>query len=155
MQKHRLGGSKVYKKNDREQLSFEEFMHPFGGKLLADNRWVKAAKLMPWDIIEDIYEISISPNEGRPAIRARIAFGALYIKEQENLTDERTVEYIAENPYMQYFLGLPEFKSKHLFDPSMMVHFRKRFNDEAMKIIKEALYKNIHLKKEDDGTETD
>ncbi|MHB1152684.1 MAG: transposase [Eubacteriales bacterium] len=59
------------------------------------------------------------------------------------MTDERTVEYIAENPYMQYFLGLPEFKSAPLFDPSMMLHFRKRFNDEAMKIIKEALYINM------------
>jgi hypothetical protein len=37
----------VYKRADREQLSFEEFMLPFGGKLPADNRWVKIAKLMP------------------------------------------------------------------------------------------------------------
>lgn len=139
----------MYKKIDREQLSFEEFILPFGGKLLADNRWVKIAKLMPWDIIEDIYEKSFSPSEGRTSINARIAFGAIYIKEQENLVDERTVEYIAENPYMQYFLGLPEFKSTPLFDSSMMVHFRKRFNVEAMKKINEALYKNIHSKKDD------
>ena len=88
-------------------MSFEEFMLPFGGKLLTDNRWVKAAKIMPWDVIEDIYEKSFSVSEGRPSISSRIAYGAIYIKEQENLNDERTVEYIAENPYMQYFLGLP------------------------------------------------
>ena len=36
---------------------------------------------------------------------------------------------------MQYFVGLHEFHSKPLFDPSMMVHFRKRFPvEEAAKI---------------------
>ena len=60
-------------------------------------------------------------------LSARIAFGAIHIKEHENLTDERTVEYIAGNPYMQYFLGLHEYTDTPLFDPSMMVHFRKRF----------------------------
>jgi transposase, IS5 family len=139
----------MYKKTDREQLSFEEFMLPFGGKLLAENRWVETAKLMPWDVIEDIYEKSFSPSEGRPSIKARIAFGSIYIKEQESFVDERTVEHIAENPYMQYFLGLPEFRSTPLFDSSMMVHFRKRFNAEAMKKINEALYKNMHSKKDD------
>ncbi len=127
-------------------------MLPFGGKLLTDNRWVKAAKIMPWDVIEDIYEKSFSVSEGRPSISSRIAYGAIYIKEQENLTDERTVEYIAENPYMQYFLGLPEFKAEPLFDSSMMVHFRKRFNAEAINTINEALYKNTHPKKDDDNT---
>ncbi len=36
---------------------------------------------------------------------------------------------------MQYFLGLHEFHSEPLFDPSMLVHFRKRFPvEEAAKI---------------------
>jgi hypothetical protein len=61
---------------------------------------------MPWDMIEDIYIESMSLDDGAPAISARIAFGANFIKENENLTDGRTVEYIAENPYAQYFLGL-------------------------------------------------
>ena len=69
----------------------------------------------------------MSQENGAAALNARIAFGAIYIKENENLTDERTVAYIAENPYMQYFLGLHEYTDQPLFDSSMMVHFRKRF----------------------------
>ena len=42
---------------------------------------------------EELYEKSFSESEGRPPIQALIAYGAIYIKEQENLTDERTVEY--------------------------------------------------------------
>lgn len=60
----------------------------------------------------------------------RIAFGALIIKERLGITDEETVEQIAENPYLQYFLGLHEYREKPLFNPSMMVHFRSRFGEE-------------------------
>ena len=67
-------------------------------------------------------------DAGAPAISSRIAFGAQFIKESENLTDERTVEYTAENPYMQYFLGLREYRDTPLFDSSLMAHFRRRFH---------------------------
>jgi hypothetical protein len=36
------------------------------------------------------------------------------------------IAQIRENPFLQYFLGLHEYLRKDLFDPSMMVHFRKR-----------------------------
>lgn len=38
---------------------------------------------------------------------------------------------------MQYFLGLQEFRTEALFDPSMMVHFRKRFPVEQVAKINE------------------
>ena len=81
------------------------------------------SRMMPWEYIEDIYAESMCPDNGARAFSARIALGAICIKEHENLTDERTVEYIVENPYMQYFLGLHEYKATPLFDSSMMVHF--------------------------------
>ena len=118
----------------------EDFILPFGGKLSAENRWVKLASIMPWDYIEDVYIESMSAANGAPAISARIAFGANFIKENENLTDERTVEYIAENPYAQYFLGLREFRSEALFDPSLMVHFRKRFSAEQLDEINRRMF---------------
>ena len=130
----------MYRKIDQNQLTLEEFNIPFGNRLSADNRWVKMAKIMPWELIEELYAKSFSESEGRPPIPARIAYGAIYIKEQENLTDERTVEYLAENPYAQYFVGLKEFRTELLFDSSMMVHFRKRFGSEAIKQINEAIY---------------
>ena len=117
----------MYRKRDRNQQTLDDFILPFGGKLKADNRWVKMAGMMPWDFIEDIYLESMSEEKGAAALSARIAFGAIQIKEHENLTDERTLEYITENPYMQYFLGLHEYRDTPLFDASMMVHFRKRF----------------------------
>lgn len=125
----------MYIASDKDQLSIDEFFMPFGGKLLKSNRWVKLAAMMPWDEIERIYLKSFDSDRGRPAIPSRIAFGAIFIKEYDSLTDAGTVSAIAENPYMQYFLGLHEFQSAPLFDSSMMVHFRKRFPvEEAARI---------------------
>ena len=108
-------------------MTLEGFYAPFAEKLSTDNRWVKLSDKMPWDIIEAEYLKNIQPEKGRPSISSGIAFGACFIRNAENITDERTVLAIAENPYMQYFLGLKEFDPEPLFDPSMMVHFRKRF----------------------------
>ena len=117
----------MYKKENSAQMTLEGFYAPFTERLSPDNRWVKLSDKMPWDIIEEEYLKNIQPEKGRPSISSRIAFGACFIRSAENITDERTVQAIAENLYMQYFLGLKEFDPEPLFDPSMMVHFRKRF----------------------------
>ena len=149
-------GCRMYRKIDQNQLTMEEFNIPFGDRLRAENRWVKMARIMPWEMIEELYSKSFSESEGRPSIPSRIAYGAIYIKEQENLTDESTVEYLSENPYAQYFVGLKEFRIEPLFDSSMMVHFRKRFSAEAIKKINEAIYERAHRREKEppaDGNE--
>ena len=130
-------GCLMYYKEDVNQLGIEEFFLPFGGKLKKDNRWVKAAEIMPWDYIEEVYLRSMSQETGRGAFPARVAYGSIYVKQQEQMTDEETVIAIAENPYIQYFLGLKEFRDEPLFDASMMVHFRKRFPFEELAKINE------------------
>ena len=62
----------MYRRENPNQLSIEEFFLPFGGKLQSDNRWVKMAELMPWDLIESIYLKSINEDKGNP--RQRISF---------------------------------------------------------------------------------
>lgn len=132
-----LGVFLMYISSNSDQLTITDFFMPFGGKLLKTNRWVRLASMMPWEHIEQIYMESFQSERGRPATSSRIAFGAIFIKENDNLTDEGTVEAIAENPYMQYFLGLAAFQAEPLFDPSMMVHFRKRFPVEEVAKINE------------------
>ena len=151
----------MYRRRDKNQLTIDAFAMPFNGQLLADNRWVRIANFMPWDVVEEEYAKSMSEEGGRAALSARIAYGAIYIKEQENLTDEGTVEYLQENPYAQYFVGLKEFRKEALFDSSLMVHFRKRFPAESIERINEALYTQMHPKDpeppmgENKGSKTD
>jgi len=127
-----------------------DFIPPFGGKLDALNRWVLMAKIVPWDMIEDIYAKNFKEDncDGRPPISARMAFGALYIKESENFPQERTMQHISENVYMQYFLGLTEFNPNPLFDSSMLSNFAVRFTKEDIGKINEEIYRRMQSAKE-------
>jgi len=138
----------MYRKRDRAQMTVEDFIPPYGGKLIAENRWVRMSKLMPWDMIEEIYAKTFKNGnaEGRPPISARMAFGALYIKEYENFPQERTMQHISENVYMQYFLGLTEFHPEPLFSSSMLSYIAARFTKEDLGRINEELYRRTHPK---------
>ena len=129
----------MYRMKNRDQLEFEDFYLPFGGKLRSDNRWVKLAKLIPWDELEQRYASLFSEDRGAPAKPFRMALGALIIKERLGLTDEETVEHIRETPYLQYLIGFNEYRDEAPFDPSMMVHFRKRLTDEIINDINERI----------------
>ena len=129
----------MYRKHHNGQLSIEEFHLPFGGTLDPDNRWVVLAQLIPWEELESSYAPQFSATIGAPAKSVRLAFGALYIKQRLGLSDEETVLQIQENPYMQYFLGFSGYSSKAPFDPSMMVHFRKRLSDKDLRKINELI----------------
>lgn len=127
-------------RSPKKQLSLlDDFYLPFGGKLRADNRWVQLAKIIPWDIIEQKYATLFADGKGAPAKPVRMALGALIIKEKCGYSDRETVEQITENPYLQYFIGLKEFRDEAPFDPSLMVHFRKRFGFETMQEINEMI----------------
>ena len=122
----------MYRKKNHEQAEFESFHLSFGGRLRSDNRWVKLSKIVPWEQIERRYTVRLNEDRGAPALSARIALGSLIIKEKLGLSDEETVEQIRENPYLQYFLGYEAYRDEQPFDPSMMVHFRKRLGGEIV-----------------------
>ena len=133
----------MYRKDDTNQLKFEDFYLPFSGKLRSNNRWVILSKQIPWQQIEQQYSDNFSDNNaGCPAKSARIALGSLIIKERLGTTDRETVLQIAENPYLQYFLGFPEYKDEVPFDHSLMTHFRKRFNKDTLSQINELIVRN-------------
>jgi len=122
----------MYRKDNHHQMKFQNFYLPFGGKLSGENRWVILADQIPWQQIEEQYSELFSEDDGCPAKMARLGFGALIIKERLGTADRETVEQIRENPYLQYFLGFPEYSDNVPFHHSMMTHFRKRFSKEIL-----------------------
>jgi transposase, IS5 family len=133
----------MYRTSAPGQLTFENFYLPFGGKLSSDNRWVKLAKLIPWETVEANYAEQFSATMGAPAKPFRVALGTLIIKEKLGTSDEETVEQIRENPYLQYFLGFSEYQDEAPFDPSMLVHFRKRLSLEVVGQVNEAVVQKM------------
>ena len=134
----------MYRISDRNQEDIlEEYFKPFGGMLNLKNRWIEMMKIMHWDFIEEIYAEHFKNDiaYGRVPISARVAYGAIFIKEFQNLTDRRTVEFIAENPYAQNFLGYTSFEKDNLFDPSMMSILRKRFSASIVNDVNDEIHR--------------
>ncbi len=129
----------MYRSKNRQQAEFPDFYLPFSGHLDPENRWVALARLVPWELAEAIYHEDLCEDFGQPIVPARVALGALLVKERLGLTDRETVETIAENPYMQFFLGMEEFSQDRPFDASLMVDFRKRFGEDGMQRMAEAI----------------
>ena len=103
------GARNVRKTNDR-QLDIYDFILPFGGHLKADNRWVKLRKTINWELVEEEYCRNFANKDaGQEAYPADVAFGSLYIQRLLGFTDRELVDQIAENPYMQYFIGYKEY----------------------------------------------
>lgn len=130
----------MYTHNQNQMIMTEDFFLPFEGQLNPDNRWVRMASLIPWAEVESGYIKQLGDtNQGSRAKSARLALGALIIKEKLGLSDEETVETVTENPYMQYFLGLEAFKDEPPFEASAMTHFRKRFDADYINTLNERM----------------
>lgn len=124
----------MYRKRSNRQLSFEDFGQPVGMRLDPNNRWVLRAETIPWEKIEERYATLFPARNGNVAKPVRLVAGALIIQEEYGWSDEETVAMIRENPYMQYFCGYRAFDdSVPPFNPTAMVHFRKRLATEAMR----------------------
>jgi hypothetical protein len=60
---------------------------------------------------------------------ARLVIGGVIIKHKLCLSDVETVPQIQENPYLQYFVGLPGYQATAPFAPSLLVEIRKRMGE--------------------------
>jgi hypothetical protein len=132
----------MYRQNQLEPTSLNTFQLSFNGKLSEDNRWIIMAKLIPWEEFEQEYAQNFSQEMGAPAKSFRMALGALIIKEKLGTSDRETVEQIKENPYLQYFLGMPTYTNEEPFDASMFVHFRQRINRDLIDKINRKMVSN-------------
>jgi len=90
-------------------MTFSDFNQPLGLKMNENNRWIKKAELIPWEKIEVKYAELFKSNTGMPAKPLRMALGSLLIQKQYGYSDEELVEQLRENPYYQYFIGMPGY----------------------------------------------
>ena len=158
MQKHRknlaLGGTvKMYKFDRYHQYSLSDFNQPLGMEMNPENRWVKKAAMIPWDEIEDRYAELFPSEVGMPAKPLQTALGSLLIQKEYGYSDRELVEQIKENPYYQYFIGLPGYEYKAPFVPSLLVEFRKRLDENVLAEINEmvAAYNSPDDSSDDDS----
>ena len=142
----------MYKKDRLRQLGLADFNQPIGLKMNPENRWVKKAETIPWLAIEDRYAELFPSRTGMPAKPLRLALGSLIIQKQYGYSDRELVEQLTENPYYQFFIGLPGYQQEPPFVPSLLVEFRKRLTADILGGINEMIIEYNHP---DDRTPTD
>ena len=116
------------------QVSMLDAAEMFGPLPLdPNNDWIKLSKLVPWREFDLKYADHFRSKKGQRAIDSRMALGALLIKPAyKALSDEDIAKEIAMNQYLQYFIGLREYRYECPFDPSMMPRFRQRITPEML-----------------------
>ena len=142
----------MYKSDNKLQSSFLDFNQPMGLHMNPENRWIKMADMIPWDVFEKKYKHLFKSKTGNVAKPLRMALGALIIQTRFQYSDRELVQQITENPYLQYFIGLPGYQETPPFDASTLVLFRKRINARMLMEANEYLLEeNKSDKKEDDN----
>lgn len=139
----------MYKFNRNIQISFSDFNQPLGMKMNANNRWIKKAEMIPWDKIEEKYAELFPSETGMPAKPLRMALGSLLIQKKYGYSDEELVEQLRENPYYQYFIGMPGYEDKYPFVPSLLVEFRKRLSEDILNEVNEIIISSAIPEKAD------
>lgn len=130
-------------KSTEQQITFPyEFVMPFGGELNPKNQWCQLAAIIPWAEVERKYAKNFKSKKGQVAYSVRMALGALIIQNRKSLSDRDIIEEITENPYMQFFVGLPAFIKEAPFDASLMTHFRKRLGKDIINEVNEMIARN-------------
>ena len=129
----------MYKFNRDRQMNLSDFNQPIGLQMNPDNRWVKKAAAIPWYDIEEKYAELFPSNTGMPAKPLQTALGSLIIQKQYDYSDRELVEQIRENPYYQYFIGLPGYTDNAPYVPSLLVEFRKRLTEDVLAEINEMI----------------
>ena len=145
----------MYKFDRYHQYSLSDFNQPMGMEMNPENRWVKKAAMIPWDEIEDRYAELFPSEVGMPAKPLQTALGSLLIQKEYGYSDRELVEQIKENPYYQYFIGLPGYEYKAPFVPSLLVEFRKRLDENILAEINEmiAAYNSSDDSSDDDSND--
>ena len=141
----------MYKAKDKSEYSFFDFNQPLGMHMNPENRWIRLAELIPWDEYEEKYASRFKSDTGNVAKPCRMALGALIIQKRLGFSDRELVEEITENPYLQYFIGLPGYQETPPFDASTLVAFRKRIDLDMSQFMNDILLEENKAKQDSEN----
>jgi len=139
----------MYKKTNITQSSFLSFNQPIGLQMNPNNRWIKLADQVPWNEFEEKYAQLFPSETGNVAKPLRLALGSLIIQTRYKYADEELVSQIQENPYYQFFVGLPGYQDEPPFEASSLVHFRKRISLDIIMEVNDYLIEKQQSKDDD------
>ena len=145
----------MYKTTDNSQSNFLRFNQPLGLHMNPNNRWIKMVDSIPWAQFEQKYARLFKGKNGKVAKPLRMALGSLIIQTKYQFSDRELVEQLTENPYYQYFIGLPGYQEEPPIDASTLVLFRKRLKTDVIMEANEYLLAATKEKKSEPQDDND
>ena len=145
----------MYKCTNNTQSNFLSFNQPIGLHMNPENRWVKMADAIPWEAFEKKYSKLFKGKNGRVAKPLRLALGSLIIQTKYQYSDRELVDQLTENPYYQYFIGLPGYQEEPPIDASTLVLFRKRLKMDIIMEANEYMLEALKQKEPKDKNDDD
>jgi len=115
------------KKQNTPQLGFYS---TFEEQLSRQHPLYILANTINWNIFEKAFS-ELYADEGRPAKPIRMMVSLLMLKHIRNISDESVVEQWFENIYYQYFSREKSNACGMPCEPSDLVHFRNRIEEQG------------------------
>jgi 1A family penicillin-binding protein len=104
--------------------------------------WFRLSMVVPWKEIEAKYSpLFAHTRSGTPGEQVRMLFASLIIREKYRLNNEETIEFIAAEPYLQYFIGINESSGELPIDAGLLDDFCGKLDLRTYGLIKELLSK--------------
>ena len=127
----------MYKYTDNTQSNFLDFNQPIGLHMNPENRWVKMADAIPWEVFEKKYSRLFKGKNGRVAKPLRLALGSLIIQTKYQYSDRELVEQLTP------------------IDASTLVLFRKRLKMDVIMEANEYMLDAVKEKESSDKKDDD
>jgi transposase, IS5 family len=97
------------------------------------------AELMDWHKFDQAFNQLFPSPTGKPATATRLIVGLFYLKHAFKLSDEVLVAQWVENPYWQYFCGEQYLQHDFPVDPTSLVKWRKRLQENGCESLLEEM----------------
>jgi hypothetical protein len=106
-------------------------------------RLVLLRRLIPWQPLIDRLTPFYHPNKGRNGQSLRTTVAVSIVARLRQLSDEKVIEQVQENRYMQYLCNVPDQGLQTFMNPSTLCRFRKRLGTSGIAIMAEEVFDHL------------
>jgi len=104
------------------------------------NELVILRQVIPWQVIITQLTQFYNNNSGRLGKSLRVMVALLILSRLRSLSDDKVVEQVKENRYMQYFCNVPDSELANFVNPSVLCRFRQRLDEKGVAIIETEVF---------------
>ena len=104
------------------------------------NELVILRQVIPWQLIIKQLTQFYDDNSGRLGKPLRVMVALLILSRLRALSDDKVVEQVKENRYMQHFCNVPDTEIANFVNPSVLCRFRQRLGEKGMTIIETEVF---------------